>query len=65
MARIDGPERERGDVSIDDGMRVVDGVVLPPGSGSPNGASQVPAAQGLTDPQHRAEPSAGDARPGA
>ncbi len=53
MATTD-PDRPRDDISIHDTMRVVDGVVRPPGSAWPNGASQVPAPQGATDAEQEA-----------
>lgn len=44
------PDRSRGDISIHDTMRVVDGVVRPRGSGRPNAASLVPPSTLVPDP---------------
>jgi hypothetical protein len=61
MATSD-PDRRRDDLSIHETMRVVDGVVRPPGTAWPNGASQVPAPHGATDPEHEGDAEA-DAPP--
>jgi hypothetical protein len=57
------PDLGHDDLSIHDTMRVVDGVVRPPGSAWPNGASQVPASHGATAAEQEGDAAGGDGPP--